>query len=77
MLEEESGVVVEEFSIRPSLFPQEIEKVTASDREQGIEVPEDVMNFYLVCNGFTFKWDLKKMKGELTRKLWVCPMFFP
>ena len=65
MLDAEDGVVVEEFSIRPPLPVEGIEKVVASAKEEGIEVPGDVLSFYSVCNGFTLKWNLKKMKEEL------------
>ena len=65
ILEAEDGVGVEEVSIRSPLPAEGIEKVVASAKEDGIEIPEDVLSFYSVCNGFTLKWNLKKMKEEL------------
>lgn len=38
--------------------------MTASVREEGIEAHKDVLDFYSVCNVFTLKLNLKKMKEE-------------
>ncbi len=65
MLEAEKEVVVEEFKVRPPLSPEEMEKVVARARGENIEVPEDVLDFYSVCNGFVLRWNLKKLEDEL------------
>ncbi len=69
MLEAEKGVEVEEFSIRPPLSPDEIEKVVSNARKENINVPKDVLDFYSVCNGFVLRWNLKKMREELDQEV--------
>ncbi len=68
-MEGDREVEVEEFNVRPPLTPGEMEEVIASAKGEGIEVPEDVLGFYSVCNGFTLRWNLKRMREELDQEV--------